>query len=125
MNPLHKLCNLFGGMALGAAVGAVASYGIASSSDYFRNIRWVSFITSGFGIPVAIVTYSSLNKAYKKNPTQLDLDKAVLEQLKAKLENKNISPSDRLNLEPVIALYANTVETQSVDQQTTLYQYLS
>ncbi len=125
MKPLHKLWNFLGGMALGAAVGAVTSYGVASSSDYFRNIRWVSAITSGVGIPIALVTYSRLNKACKVKPTQLDLDKAVLEQLKAKLENSNISPSDRLNLEPVIALYESTVEAQSIDQQTTLYQLLS
>jgi hypothetical protein len=104
------------------AIGGVTAYTVASTWHEFRNIRWVSAIAASVGV---IGFEGSQRYLKSRTITQKEIDKAVLEQLKSRLESDNCSPSDRLNLEPVIALYASTVETQSIDQKTTLYQLLS
>ncbi len=118
----RKLTNyLFSGL-LAIAAGCTASYTVASTWNEYRNIRWVSAIAASIGV----VTFAGSQKYLNdRDVSKKDVDKAVLNELRLKLSDSNLSPTDAENLSQVIALYSSTVEAQSTDQQTTLYQLLS
>lgn len=117
----RKLTNyLFSGL-LAIAAGCTTSYTVASTWNEFRNIRWVSAIAASVGVVAFAGSQQYLNG---REVTKNDINKAVLNELRLKLSEPNLSSADAENLSNVIALYASTVEAQSTDRQTTLYQLL-
>ncbi len=118
----RQITNYFFSGLLAIAAGCVTSYTVASTWTEFRNIRWVSAIAASIGV----VTFAGSQKYLNgREVTKNDINKAVLNELRLKLSDSNLSSIEAQNLSEVIALYANTVEAQSVDQQTTLHQLLS
>jgi methionine-rich copper-binding protein CopC len=117
----RKLTNFLMSGLLAIAAGCTASYTIASTWTEFRNIRWVSAIAASIGVVTFAGSQAYLNK---REVSKNDINKAVLNELRLKLSDNSISPTEAANLQEVIALYVNTVEAQSTDHETTLYQYL-
>ncbi len=118
----RKLTNYFFSGILAIAAGCTASYTVASTWKEYRNIRWVSAIAASIGV----VTFAGSQKYLNaRDVSKKDVDKAVLNELRLKLSDSNLSANDAENLSQVIALYSSAVEAQSTDQQTTLYQLLS
>lgn len=115
----RKLTNyLFSGL-LAIAAGCTTAYTVASTWNEFRNIRWVSAIAASVGVVAFAGSQQYLNG---REVTKNDINKAVLNELRLKLSEPNLSSADAENLSNVIALYASTVESASTTQQTTLYQ---
>ena len=117
----RKITNYFFSGLLAIAAGSVTAYTVASTWNELRNIRWVSAIAASIGVVTFAGSQSYLNK---REASKNDINKAVLNELKLKLSEPSLSSIDAADLSRVIALYASTVETQSIDQQTTLYQML-
>jgi hypothetical protein len=118
----RQIANYFFSGLLAIAAGCTASYTIASTWNELRNIRWVSAIAASIGV----VTFAGSQKYLNgREVTKNDINKAVLNELRLKLSDPSLSSADAENLSHVIALYANTVESASTDQQTTLHQLLS
>jgi len=118
----RQITNYFFSGLLAIAAGCVTSYTVASTWTEFRNIRWVSAIAASIGVVTFAGSQSYLNK---REVTKSDINKAVLNELRLKLSDSNLSSIEAQNLSEVIALYVNTVESASTDQQTTLHQLLS
>lgn len=118
----RKLTNYLFSWVLAIAAGGTTAYTVASTWNEFRNIRWVSAIAASVGVVAFAGSQQYLNG---REITKNDINKAVLNELRLKLSDTSLSPTDAENLSNVIALYASTVETQSIDQQTTLHQFLS
>jgi hypothetical protein len=117
----RTVTNYFFSGLLAIAAGCTASYTVASTWNEFRNIRWVSAIAASVGV----ITFAGSQKYLNaREVSKADINKAVLNELRLKLSDTSLSSSDAANLSNVIALYASTVETQSTDHQTTLYQLL-
>lgn len=117
----RQITNYFFSGLLAIAAGCVASYTVASTWTEFRNIRWVSAIAASIGVVTFAGSQKYLNQ---REVTKNEVNKAVLNELRLKLSDRNLSSTDAENISQVIALYESTVETQSVDQKTTLYQLL-
>jgi hypothetical protein len=118
----RQITNYFFSGLLAIAAGCVASYTVASTRPEFRNIRWVSAIAASIGVVTFAGSQKYLNQ---REVTKNEVNKAVLNELRLKLSDPELSSANAENLSQVIALYVNTVESASTDQKTTLHQLLS
>lgn len=117
----RQITNFGFSLCLALAAGCAGSYTIAQQWSQFWNFRWGTAIAVTIGVSAFAGSQKYLNgREVSKN----DINKAVLNELRLKLSDTSLSPAEAENLSNVIALYANTVEAQSIDQQTTLYQLL-
>lgn len=118
----RQITNYFFSGLLALAAGCTGSYTIASTWNQFWNFRWGTAIAVTIGVTAFAGSQSYLNK---REVSKLDVNKAVLNELRQKLSEPSLSSVEAENLSHVIALYANTVEAQSTAHQTTLCQLLS
>lgn len=102
-------------------LGIAAGWGIATATALtfkeYSTVRSVAAIAACVGVGGYAASQALLKRG---EISQNDVNKVVLNQLRLKLSDTQISSSDAENLSQVIALYANTIETQSAVQETTL-----